>query len=112
MTTTTPPTTSLDAETLAGFGHTLRAMLRDRVPPLGNDDTSTNRHRAHAKALEEALARIGDGTYGLCLWCKQPIPTDRLVVVPAAPGCQACTAQRREPFDSRAGRPFERPASA
>lgn len=95
MTITTPLTTSLDAERLAGFKHMLRTMLRDRVPPLSNDATSAARHRAHAQTLEDALGRIDDGTYGFCAWCEQAIPTERLEVVPAAPGCQACTAQHR-----------------
>ncbi|WP_421119623.1 TraR/DksA C4-type zinc finger protein [Aquihabitans daechungensis] len=95
MTITDRPTTFLDAERLAGYEHTLRTMLRDRVPPLGNDDTSVARHRAHARSLEEALARIDNGTYGRCIWCMQAIPPERLEVVPAAAGCKDCTARQQ-----------------
>jgi hypothetical protein len=94
MTIANPPTNSIDAERLAGFQHTLRTMLRDRVPPLGNDATSAAHHRAHVESLEEALGRIDDGTYGRCVWCESVIPPERLEVVPAAPGCQACTTER------------------
>jgi len=95
MTITNQPTIRLDAERLAGFEHTLRAMLRDRVPPLADDDTSAARHRAHERSLQDALARIADGTYGRCTWCGAPIPIERLEVVPTAEGCQACTATQR-----------------
>jgi len=95
MTITNSSTTLLDNSRLAGFEHTLRMMLRDRVPPLSNDDTSALRHREHERSLAEALARIASGTYGHCVWCEQVIPLARLEVVPTAAGCQECTAQRR-----------------
>lgn len=92
MTITSP---GIDAERLAGFEHTLQAMLRDRVPPLSNDDTSAARHLTHARSLEEALRRIRSGTYGRCIWCDGAIPIERLEVVPTAPGCQECAARQR-----------------
>lgn len=100
MTTTNPPTASLDAESLASIEHTLRTMLRDRVPPLGNDETSIARHRAFVRSLEEALARLESGAYGRCVWCEKAIPLARLEVVPTAAGCQACTAKKRHLADS------------
>ncbi|PFG36718.1 TraR/DksA family transcriptional regulator [Flavimobilis soli] len=44
-------------------------------------------------ALDEisaALARLDDGTYGVCEACGQPIPLDRLRARPTARRCVAC----------------------
>ena len=37
--------------------------------------------------VEEALARLDKGTYGLCFYCGEPIPFARLEAVPAARYC-------------------------
>ncbi len=41
-------------------------------------------------AVEEALRRLGDGTYGLCTDCGQPIPEKRLEAIPWAVRDIAC----------------------
>lgn len=43
---------------------------------------------------EEALGRIADGTYGSCLVCGEPIPFERLEVIPHARMCVACLHPR------------------
>ena len=35
-------------------------------------------------AVNKALAKIKDGTYGVCAFCKKPIPAARLMANPAA----------------------------
>lgn len=40
--------------------------------------------------INEALARIDDGTYGICLNCKKPIPATRLKAIPHAKTCLKC----------------------
>jgi DnaK suppressor protein len=40
--------------------------------------------------IDEALARIGDGSYGVCERCQQPIPKPRLKALPYARLCVAC----------------------
>ena len=40
--------------------------------------------------IEAAIARIDDGTYGLCVDCRRPIPRKRLEVLPFARRCLAC----------------------
>lgn len=40
--------------------------------------------------VEAALHRMENGTYGDCLQCGEPIPTERLLVQPAAMRCAAC----------------------
>lgn len=42
------------------------------------------------RQVDEALARLDAGTYGLCAGCGQPIPTGRLEVRPFAMHCVAC----------------------
>jgi len=42
------------------------------------------------RAIEEALARIRQGTYGVCVVCKQPISKARLEAVPWTRLCREC----------------------
>ncbi|MFJ4277448.1 TraR/DksA family transcriptional regulator [Streptomyces massasporeus] len=43
--------------------------------------------------IEEAFARIDDGTYGICVGCAKPVPAERLEILPYTRHCVAC--QRR-----------------
>jgi RNA polymerase-binding transcription factor DksA len=45
------------------------------------------------KEIEEAFARIENGTYGTCLGCAKPVPAERLEILPYTRFCVAC--QRR-----------------
>lgn len=45
---------------------------------------------AEIRLVEQALARIEEGTYGYCLRCSRAIPWKRLQVVPQAAFCLAC----------------------
>lgn len=45
--------------------------------------------------VEDALAKLDDGTYGSCESCGQPIPEARLEAMPAARLCIACASSRR-----------------
>ncbi len=40
--------------------------------------------------VEQALMRLEQGTYGLCLSCGLSIPEERLMVVPSATQCIQC----------------------
>ena len=53
------------------------------------------------QAIDAAFARIGNGTYGLCVRCDEPIDGPRLRVLPETPLCIRC-AQRES--DERRGR--------
>ena len=48
--------------------------------------------RRHLDELDEALARLDDGTYGVCVRCGAPIGSERLAARPAAPTCISCAA--------------------
>jgi len=40
--------------------------------------------------IDEALGRIADGTYGLCMKCGKDIPLERLEAVPKTRYCTPC----------------------
>ncbi len=48
------------------------------------------RESAELVAIDAALQRIADGSYGLCLACGSPIPNARLHAHPTAMRCTAC----------------------
>lgn len=41
-----------------------------------------------------ALARVDDGSYGLCVDCGKPVPDARLDARPATPRCVPCQSKR------------------
>ena len=41
-------------------------------------------------ALNEALERLRDGTYGQCVYCSNPIPAGRLLAIPETTHCLGC----------------------
>ncbi|HZS02921.1 MAG TPA: TraR/DksA C4-type zinc finger protein [Chloroflexota bacterium] len=60
--------------------------------------------RERLAAVEAALHRIAEGTYGTCEGCGEPINTDRLYAHPWANLCIRC-AQRAAGGASSRGRP-------
>ncbi|MFD5813059.1 TraR/DksA family transcriptional regulator [Streptomyces sp. NPDC127038] len=42
------------------------------------------------KEVEAAVARVGDGSYGLCGNCSKPIPVERLEILPHTRFCVPC----------------------
>ena len=50
--------------------------------------------KARVHALDEALLRVGSGTYGYCVNCGEMIDTDRLSIVPTATLCLACAKKK------------------
>ena len=47
---------------------------------------------AEIETIRAALNRIGEGTYGYCVRCGEPISEERLDVLPATPFCRNCAA--------------------
>jgi RNA polymerase-binding protein DksA len=45
-------------------------------------------------AIDAALTRIEEGTYGICTGCGRPIPEERLEALPWATSCINCQRQR------------------
>jgi DnaK suppressor protein len=50
------------------------------------------------QAIEDALKRIQEGVYGLCLSCGVPIPHERLHAAPQALRCVACQTKFETPY--------------
>jgi DnaK suppressor protein len=63
------------------------------------------RGRNKLKAIEDALERIQEGTFGFCEECGEKIPLGRLEVMPFATTCRDCKTQqeRREKLLAREG---------
>src|ERR1700761_2940664 len=51
--------------------------------------------REHLAAIDEALRRLGEGGYGRCEVCGQPIAPERLAARPPATRCLTCASERR-----------------
>lgn len=51
--------------------------------------------KARVYALDEALLRVGSGTYGYCVNCSAMIDTDRLSILPTATLCLDCQRKRK-----------------
>lgn len=67
----------------------------DGSAPSGDPDGDIrgalhDRARARHDAIDAALQRIADGTYGRCAGCEQHIPFGRLIVMPESERCVAC----------------------
>ena len=51
--------------------------------------------RLQVDVLDKALARVEDGSYGVCEVCGQDIAPERLAARPAATRCITCASRRR-----------------
>jgi DnaK suppressor protein len=64
----------------------------DATYEVAEDDRLGDAQRATdaVRLIDEALARIADGSYGTCIDCDEPIDERRLEAVPEAARCTAC----------------------
>ncbi len=60
------------------------------------DLSLSNAKKVRLAALEEALQRIEDGKYGVCMRCGRPIESERLEALPQAVNCIACQTRTEE----------------
>ncbi|MET0917892.1 MAG: TraR/DksA C4-type zinc finger protein, partial [Burkholderiales bacterium] len=86
---------------LAGSGDDGVVGLRNRIQESGDEwgvadglaelDLAEVRHvLADLTQVDAALARLRDGTFGVCAVGGEPIAPARLWASPTAPGCVAC----------------------
>jgi len=68
-----------------GFADSAQAT-EERSELLGKIELA----RQRVQQIDAALARMGDGTYGLCARCGQPIDPARLEVRPLSVTCVEC----------------------
>jgi DnaK suppressor protein len=52
--------------------------------------------RQELEAIEEALVRLENGSYGYCEVCGQSIEPRRLEIMPETPLCRNCMSQREK----------------
>jgi RNA polymerase-binding transcription factor DksA len=57
-------------------------------------ETSEKRAEEAIADIEDAIARLDNGTYGACERCDATIPVERLEAIPYARRCVDCTEQR------------------
>lgn len=68
---------------------------------VGAENDSLNRLREQMRQarlrlerVESALARLQDGTFGLCAHCGRPVSRERLLAMPTAELCVRCQSRR------------------
>jgi len=64
-----------------------RSFDRQMILNLGEQERET------LKQVEEALYKVKNGNYGICVLCEDPIPEARLDIVPFALHCVTCLDQ-------------------
>ncbi|NUS14881.1 MAG: TraR/DksA family transcriptional regulator [Streptomyces sp.] len=78
------------------------APVDDEHDPEGSSTAFERAHtvallgqaRERLAALDEAMERLDRGEYGRCEGCGEPIPAERLDILPAATSCARCAAAR------------------
>ena len=86
---TAPP----EAGATVGFGKRIGEGTAEAVERLST--TATARSIAQSLAdVDRALAKIADGTYGVCDTCGEAIPEARLAALPATAHCVRCKPAR------------------
>ena len=68
----------------------LETRLRELSSGLRSRATVDDVDPAQLRLVEEALARIAEGTYGCCPGCNEEISVKRLTALPLAVYCIAC----------------------
>jgi DnaK suppressor protein len=85
------------AETLVPGAGGWHGDLVDQANSDAEAELQIRVHRSDAhllRAIEEALARIRRGTFGVCQACKQPISKARLEAVPWTRLCRECKEEK------------------
>ena|SRR2546422_5177999 len=82
----------------------LRRLDEDVEPELEEEAQEENisrllagldaRGRGELETIDVALTRIEAGEYGRCQDCEEPIPLERLEVLPTATTCVECSERR------------------
>jgi len=65
----------------------------------------TDRDRGKIQAIQEALERVDEGTYGICESCESEIGPGRLAALPFTRLCVNCQAEHEK--EAKAARRFE-----
>ena len=84
----------------ADFKHIVETMETKDVVDIASDDidrkmieTIGTQQMNRLNLIDNALSRIEQGRYGLCMKCNKPIPIPRLEAIPAAVLCIECKSK-------------------
>lgn len=77
-----------------GFGKRIGDGTTEAVSRLTDIGVGTSLESA-LERTERALAKLDEGTYGVCDACRRPIPPARLAAMPDSVLCVACAAAER-----------------
>jgi DnaK suppressor protein len=89
-----------DAETRVPASGGLEGDLIDQANADAEAELQIRLHQTDARllrAIEEALGRIRQGTFGVCQICKQPVSKARLEAVPWTRLCRECKEHGHSP---------------
>ncbi len=94
--TTTDDQEGLRSEVADAFSQRDLSDVFDQGGPSVDSDTTTAltlvaRAERRLWEVDEALARVADGTYGYCIDCGTGIPLERLRALPATERCVGCS---------------------
>jgi RNA polymerase-binding transcription factor len=87
-----------DAETRVPASGGLEGDLIDQANADAEAELRIRLHQTDARllrAIEEALGRIRQGTFGVCQICKQPVSKARLEAVPWTRLCRECKEHKQ-----------------
>ena len=59
---------------------------------IDGNHAAVDRDLGEIHAIDSALERVANGTYGTCTECAEPIARERLLAFPAAARCVPCQA--------------------
>jgi RNA polymerase-binding protein DksA len=74
---------------LSGYALHMADVATDNFDMEFSISLATNEQNA-LNLVDEALERIGDGTFGICQSCSKPITQKRLIAMPYARLCISC----------------------
>jgi DnaK suppressor protein len=88
------------------------ATIAGEVPDVGDQATAalmidfdneiSRRHGVAMRDIDDALRRIKDPYFGICIDCGDDIGIDRLKAFPTATRCISCQGQREKTYAHRA----------
>lgn len=67
-----------------------RISRMDAINNKSINDASLRQAEEKLKKLNQALHKIGDADFGICIKCKQPIPVGRIMLMPHSNKCVNC----------------------
>lgn len=81
---------------LHGRAENYRAIRDGHVPDGMHEAHVAHKIRIALPATLAALARVAQGTYGICVECGEEIPRTRLEAVPATSCCVTCQKEKEK----------------